>query len=67
MLIYGVFLESSYEQMALSHRSPDLPIAVIYGFMECWRALRTARVCVSNNLEALFLHPLPWDQVLKKD
>jgi len=65
MLIYGVFLESSYKQMAVSHRSPDLPIAVISGFMEWWDALRAARVCIFNNLEVLFFHPIPWD-IFKK-
>lgn len=57
-LIYGVFLESSYEQMAVSHRSLDLPTAVISVFSECREASRTAYVCVSNSLEG---HPLLWD------
>lgn len=43
-LIYGVFLESSYEQMAVSHRSLDLPTAVISVFSECREASRTAYV-----------------------
>lgn len=59
MLIYGEFLESSYEPLALSHRSLDLPIAVISVFVECWEASGTARVYVSSSLEGLSLQPLP--------
>lgn len=59
MLIYGEFLESSYEPLALSHRSLDLPIAVISVFVECWEASGTARVLCFQHSEGLFLQPLP--------
>lgn len=59
MLIYGEFLESSYEPLALSHRSLDLPIAVISVFVECWEASGTARVLCFQHSEGLSLQPLP--------
>lgn len=62
MLIYGVFLESSYEQMAVSHCSPDLPISV---FSVCLRGMlgsfrKNMRLCFQQSGSAFY--PLPEDK-----